>query len=184
MQPLVRRAQGSSDQETVRDALGRLDELALGQALLQQVREVLADKASDTGSTSWKDPVKAMKSVKVAKALYLSRRISTQEYVFFAASPVENVHEGRWFDGAYDSDLKLIKNRMKEIEEEYDIGPDEYLPLSEGPEEYRQLNTQHDEILGRKLTDTLREFHLDDLADLHENNPKEFRRLKRTTGAG
>ena len=155
--PLVRRSHGSTDPEAVRDALGRLDERALGQTLLQQVREVVADIRSDAGSNSWKDPGKAMKSVLLAKALYFSRLVSTQEYIFFAVSPAENVHDGRWFDGVYDTDLKLIKQRMKEIEEEYEVGPDEYLPVSEGPEEYRELSRQYDEILNTKFNETLRE---------------------------
>lgn len=180
LRPLVRRSNGTADRETIRGALERLDERVLGQAVVKQVREVLADSKSDSDSDSpsWKDPAKAMKSAALAKGLYFSRLISTQEYVFFAASPVENVHNSRWEDGAYDAELRLIKQRMKEIEEELEVGLDEYLPLSEAPEEYRNLNSEYSEILAKKFTETLREFGLNDLAYLNEDNPKEFARLR------
>ena len=176
--PLVRRAQGTADQEAIIAALTRLDERALGQALLKQVRDVLVNADSDKGSTPWKDPAKALKSVLVAKALYFSRQISTQEYVFFAASPVATINDSRWTDGNYDFELNDIKKRMKEIEEEYEIGPDEYLPLNEAPKEFVRLNKQYGDILEKKFTEVLREFGLNDLADLNETNPREFARLR------
>jgi len=176
--PLVRRAQGTADQEAIIGALTRLDERALGQALLKQVRYVLLNAGSDKEGTPWKDPAKALKSVLVAKALYFSRQISNQEYVFFAASPVETIHDSRWTDGKYDFELNDIKKRMKEIEEKYEIGPDEYLPLNAAPKEFVGLNKQYGDILDEKFTEVLREFGLDDLADLNKKNPREFARLR------
>src|ERR671922_83077 len=103
------------------DALSRLDNRALGEEVLRQLRDVLSSARSDRPTDSWKDPVTAAKSVALARALYESRRISTQDYVFFAVSPVTGVHEGRWMDGDYERELGPISQGLEAIREEHGL---------------------------------------------------------------
>jgi hypothetical protein len=116
LRPLARRGKGA-DQRALIAALERLDDRALGEDILAQVREVVSKARENRKSGAWKDPRTASGFVALARALYSSRRISTQEYVFFAASPVISVHEGRWLDGQYKEDLERISDAMDEVSE-------------------------------------------------------------------
>ena len=178
LKPLVRRTQRAADRNALIVALGRLDNIALGNDLLGQLRDVLSSAHNDKSKKSWKDPVAAAKSVALAKALYDSRRIPTQHYVFFAVLPVEAVHDGRWMDGDYDKELDPISRAIEAIQKEHGLEPDEFWTRGEGPEEYTSLNSRYEAILDMKFLEVLREFGLDDLADLKQQNPKEFERLR------
>ena len=116
--------------------------------------------------------------MELAIALYASRRISTQEYVFFAVSPVEGVHEGRWFDGAYDDELGPISEAIENIKKEHGLSPDEDWLRDQGPEEWNRLNRQFEAILDSKFLEALSEFGLHDLAALKEQSPEELDRLR------
>src|SRR3990172_5446776 len=95
LKPLVRRSQRVADRKALLAALERLDGRALGEGLLQQLREVVSSGRDHKRSRTWDDPAEVTKSVALARALYASRRISTQEYVFFAVSPVEGLCDAR-----------------------------------------------------------------------------------------
>lgn len=178
LKPLVRRSQRIADRKALIDALGRLDDIALGEDLLAQLRDVLSSAHSHKATKSWKDPVTAAKSVALARVLYNSRRISRQEYVFFAVWPVEVVHDERWMGGEYENELGPISRAIEAIQEEHGLKPDEFWPHGEGPEEYTCLNSRYDAVLDTKFLEVLREFGLHDLADLKEQTPVEFERLR------
>ena len=155
LKPLIRRSQRVADRKALIDALGRLDDRALGEELLAQLRDVLSSAHSDKATKAWKDPVTAAKSVALARVLYNSRRISTQDYVFFAVSPVEGVHEGRWLDGRYENELGPISRAIEEIQKEHGLEPDEFWSHGEGPEEYTRLNSQYEAVLDTKFLEVL-----------------------------
>jgi hypothetical protein len=178
LNPLVRRSQQIAERKAVHDALCRLDDRALGEDLIIQLRDVLSSAHSDKATKAWKDPVRAAKLVALARALYNSRRISTQHYVLFAVSPVEGVHEGRWLDGHYEDELGPISRAIDMLQKEHGLEPDEFWAHGEGPEEYTRLNNQFEAVLDTKFLKVLREFSLDDLADLKERTPLEFEQLR------
>lgn len=178
LKPLVRRSQGADDREALVEALNRLDDRALGENALIQLRDILFSPPSEKQKRTWKDPIRVAASVVGAKVLYDSRRLSTQEYVFFALTPVEQLRDARLDDGHYDKELVSINQAMKVIEEAHGLGPDSYWLLTEAPEEYVRLSRQYEAVLDMKLLETLREFELDDLADLKERSPAEFDRLR------
>ena len=177
LKPLVHQSQLVADRKAIIKALGRLDNIALGNNLLGQLRDVVSSAQSDKTTKSWGDLVAAAKEVALAKALYDSRRISTQEYVFFAVSPVASVHDKRWMDGEYQKELGPISRAIDAIQKEHGLESDEFWPRDEGPKEYTRLNIQYESILDMKFLGVLREFGLHDIADLKEHNPKEYERL-------
>ncbi len=178
LKPLSRRRQRIADQNAIVTALGRLDERALGEEILP---EILAKFSAIRGGRrlgSWKDPEEAKSFVALAKALYAARRISHQQYVFFASSPVDRVHEARWLDGLYDADLHEINRALDAINESHGLQPGEYWPVGKGPADYLRLNEEHDRVLKIAFNRTLREFGLRDLADSNEDAPDIFDRLR------
>lgn len=178
LKPLARRPRRASDLTTYLEALRRLDDRAIGEEILRQLRDVLSSLRSAARARDWKNPADAAKRVALAKALYASRKISKQQYVFFAASPVEAVHEGRHMDGFYDDELAPIREAIERIEEQHGLGPDEYWLRGQGPKEHTRLNKQYEAILETKFIETLREFDLHDLAALVEHSPTEFDQLR------
>lgn len=123
LRPLQRRTHGQLDPEFYVKAVRRLDQRALGEITLAQLNRVVYS-LRDRHSGSWEDPARAKELVALAKALYATRRISRQEYVFYALCPVEAVHEGRISNGNYKTDLQPIEEAIDKIEREEELGPD------------------------------------------------------------
>jgi|SRR3954463_11395518 len=177
LRPLARR-QHSSDRKALVAALERLDSRSLGEDLLSQLQDVIAEMGKDRKSSIREDPVAVAKSVTLTRVLYMSRRISTQEYVLLAVSPIEWVHSDRITDGYYDSDLEPISKAIDKIREAHGLRGGEFWLKGEGPKEYEQLNRQYEAIIDKHFIKTLSEFGLNDLADLREKDPEEFNRLR------
>lgn len=178
LKPLSRHTQRALDRTAYLEALRRLDGRAISENVLQQLRRILSSARSISPSKRWKDPVNAARQVAFAKALYASRRVSLHEYVVFAVFPVEAIHEGRWFDGHYEDELSPISEAIKKVEEDYGLDPNESWPHGQGPKEHIRLNRQYNAILDAKFVETLREFGLNDLANLKERSPKRFEQLR------
>lgn len=177
LKPLSRRQQRASNQGLYFEALRRLDNRAIGENILGQLRNVLSSVRGNASSRDWKNPVQAKRQVALAKALYASRRISRQQYVFFAVLPVETVHEERIIHGHYE-ELKPINQALVRIEKEHGLATDEFWPREQGPPEHIQLNRRYEAILGEKFREALKEFGLDDLAVLLERSPAQFEQLR------
>lgn len=123
-------------------------------------------------------PEGVAKFVALAQALYASRRISRAQYVFFASNPVVRIHEDRWMERLSDDDLRKIEKQMDALEKKYRLKADEYWPVGEAPKDYQRLNDQYNAAFDKDEIKTLREFGLADIADLKENDPIEFDRLR------
>ena len=178
LKSLVHQPQDVAERRALVAALERLDKRALEQDVLVEVREVLAKSGRDKSSGTLGDPGRAAELVASARVLYGARLFSRQEYVFHAVSWVEGVNDARWLDGAFNSELDPIREEIDAIERRHGLNEDEDWPREEGPEEYRCLIDKYDAILDKKLLAALREFGLDDLAHLKEQDPEEFDRLR------
>lgn len=88
LRPLQRRTHGQLDPEFYVKAVRRLDQRALGEITLAQLNRVVYS-LRDRHSGSWEDPARAKELVALAKALYATRRISRQEYVFMRFAPLK-----------------------------------------------------------------------------------------------
>ncbi|HHW09057.1 MAG TPA: hypothetical protein GXX29_03675 [Firmicutes bacterium] len=173
LRPLVQSESGTINSNIIARAVKRLDEYAMADEHVASLcRDALVVRQK--GSGSWKDPSVAIKFIELVKALYSSRRISKQEFVFYAAMPAIHIHEERWTDGYYDDELQQIVGKIERVRAEYGLANDEYWPLGEGPLEYRRLNEEYESVLVKKLISTFREFGLDELAEMKEKSPDEF----------
>lgn len=90
------------------------------------------------------------------------------------SAAVESVHDRRMLEGCYDKDLMEVTTLMDEIREREGLNDDEYWPIGEGPEDYEALEAQYSRILALKFEDALREFGLNDMADLHHQDRDEY----------
>ncbi len=178
LKPLARRPQHTLDATIYLEALNKLKERAIGEDAVRTILGVLSSDRTDERAGTWRDPTKTAKHVALAMALYESRRISKAEYVFFATFPVEALHDGRCINKHYEDDLGHLRRAITKIEEKHGLGPDEGWPRNQGPKEHTSLNRQYDAILDDNFIATLREFGLDDLADLRTRSPEEFDRLR------
>ncbi len=176
LRSLVRRQPERLSLKKILAAVDRLDERALGESAVEDLRTSIGELEKD--AQSWDNPDYASKFLRLTKALYQSRRISRGEYTMYALSCVESVHEERWFKGDYRSELDPIDREIEEIKQKHDLAADEYWPRGDGPPEYQRLTNRYSAVLHRKLAATLREFKLDDLAVLLETDPAEYKRLR------
>src|SRR5947209_4851558 len=101
--------------------------------------ERFSGRSLDGSPPRWRDPDEVRDSVLFAKTLYASRRISRAEYILFAAAPIESIHDARCSDGAYDEDLRRIKEALDAVERKHGLGPNEYWTIAQAPIEYRSL---------------------------------------------
>jgi hypothetical protein len=169
--PLVRRQKRSADQKAMIAAFERIDSLAMGQQLLPEVVKKITAIRRDKNTGRWNKPDYAKNMVWVTRVLYLAGRISHQEYVFLATRTVENIHEDRMLD--YD-EIKVIFTAQDAIRKKYKLKPSQYWAKGDEPGEYRKLDNQFEKVYEKLFIKTLREFDLNDLANLKENEPKEY----------
>src|SRR5271157_2253990 len=181
LRPLDRRRMLISDQKAIVSALERLDDRTLGNAVLPIIAKDAKEVRQNGSQGRWKDPAYIKKQVVLSEALYLSRRISRSEYVYFASSPVETINEECWLDGQFNDELHEIKQEIETIDKESGLLPDQYWPKGQAPDEFRDrynaLEGQYSAVIERHFMAALREFGLDDLANLRERSPDEFDRL-------
>jgi hypothetical protein len=178
LKPLATRKHRTARQKAYMEALSRLDERALGNSLVQQLRDTISPPRTGTEKADWKNPERAKKFVALAKALYAARRISTAEYVIYACNPVESIHDDRWFNGSYNAELSPIDKELGRIREEYGLKGDEAWYRGDEPNEYSQLETVYETILNEKFVEILEEFGLTDLAQLKREDPERFDELR------
>src|SRR6185312_3149341 len=112
LKPIIRRPRQSFDKTQYFEALRRLDERALGESAVMQLRN--GAPSLRKSSEDWTDPAQVRTRIKFAKALYSARRISRHEFVLFAVVPVENIHEKRITKGEY-PELENISNQILAI---------------------------------------------------------------------
>ncbi|MBT6049098.1 MAG: hypothetical protein HOG49_20050 [Candidatus Scalindua sp.] len=172
LKPLNRRLKDSFDRKALNDALIKLEERAIGEHLFDEIRSDINSK-SRKNTDKWNDPEEVKKTVTVAKIMYTSRRISIDKYVFFAVFPVEAYHEKRM-----DIELDPINQKIDEIQKKHGLEEDEYWQIGEGPKEYINLIKKWEDIYDSLFLKTLKEFDLDDLADMILNDTNRFEQLR------
>ena len=97
------------------------------------------------------------------------------------ASAIEDVFDRRMMEEYYEEELREITSKMRAIEKREGLGEFEYWPIGQGPEDYEELNKEYDLIFDKKFEEALREFGLQDMADLYYNN-REVYDAKREKG--
>lgn len=89
---------------------------------------------------------------------------------FHRSSAIEHVSEQRWLDGFYENELGSINSGLDSIREREGLDDDEYWSVGEGPDDYEELNREYSHVLDAKLEETLCEYGLLEMADLHKQN--------------
>lgn len=149
----------------------------MGIDLLNQLREYIEGLGQDT-THLWESPESVHSSVVIATALYRSRRITKQEYVFYCTSPIERIFEHRISIGEYSTEFDSINDAMAELRKDYGLEEyDEWLS-GEAPEDYEHLNVQWTAIYDKYHIINFKEFAPDDLFKMYEDDPDEFNKFR------
>lgn len=182
LKPLGRRRAIKADRQAIATALERLDDRTLGNAVLPEIARAAKDERRLGNQPSWRDPTQVLKQLALTEALYMSRRISRSMYVYFASSPVESINEARCFEGEFDDELWNIKQAIEAIDKQSGLRPNQYWPRGQAPDEFRDqydlLEKEYCAVIERRFITALREFGLDDLANLRQDSREEFERLR------
>ncbi len=178
LKPLVRRRPNTADRKALISAFERIDDLAIGGALLKQLQDVVKDLQQPKSSRGMFDIDSAKKQIALASALYQSRQISREEFVFFSVFPVDRIFDERMFDGVYDDKFGHINEALDKIRKEYGLKDDEDWNVGEGPAEYTILNKKWEAVWNKLFLKCLREFGLDDFAYLIRTNRDKFNELR------
>ena len=91
---------------------------------------------------------------------------------------MERVHDRRWSDGMYNSELDGINAGIEAILKREGLHEGEDWPIGEEPDDYMELDEQFSQVLDAKFEETLREFGLVDMANLHSNDQVEYDKLR------
>jgi hypothetical protein len=179
LKPLYRRQLSTIDRYDLFRAMRCLDDLACGEEMLETIKVYVRNKKGENEqSRLYKEDGGTEKHIGLVKALFAARRIPKHKYVFYCSSATEYAHDDDWMTGRGGELLGKIRNRMKLIEEEYGLKPDEYWPTGQAPKEYDELSRQSDEIYDEMFAKKLRSFGLNDLAELWNINRREFDELR------
>jgi len=129
-----------------------LDEYTKGEQLFQKVQKSLfqLEDMSHENPNRLRNNTYIKKMLLQSKILYITNRISREEYIASSLTFTEAFHDNRWDSDFYSSRLNNIKKTSKKC----------------------------DEIYEQTYIETLREFQLNDLADLKEKSKKKFENLQ------
>jgi hypothetical protein len=182
LRPLERRRKLIANQTAILKALEQLDNRAFGAEVLPKAAKSAKAARKGIGKGAYKDPSVIRKQVELTKALYLSRRISRAEYVCYGSFPVETINEERWIDGQFQSELGKLQLQIDKLDKESGLLPGQFWPRGQAPEKFKDryalLEKQYSDVIEGRFTAALKEFGLDDLADLRETDVEEFDRLR------
>lgn len=165
--PLGRKRYHSLTRRRILAAAMLLDTTGAHLASLRSMSQRFKTAKSQAAKDSWKDLDAAVEWVAFSKALFDARHISVAELVFYVSASVEGVHEGRWLDGAYDSEVRPISDALKALESgEWDES------------EYSRLNRAYDELFEDKLLGTFQEIAPDFIHALYRDDHERYRLLR------
>ncbi|RUR17190.1 hypothetical protein ELY21_11520 [Legionella sp. km535] len=176
--PLTKRSQALSSHDSNQKSLKVLDGWAKSQSVMQEISQILYPNNKFEKKLSFSNFNDVQIAVLQAKALYLSYRFCREEYTYFILAPIESFHDSRWSDKFYDARIRPILDKMDEIEKKHGLKDGHSWPAGKGPREYNKLSKEYDKIYEETFIETLREFDLNDLADLKAKKPREFDRLR------
>lgn len=135
----------------------------------REIQKKTAPKSSqskaETRARAW---IEWMESAEDAGVLAPSHRFLMRVHA------VETVHDERCFNGSYDEDLASINAQIDEIRLREGLDEDEDWGIGEGPEDWNELNNQYEKILDMKFEETLREFGLNDIANLYRDDRETY----------
>lgn len=176
--PLAKRPKDLCSQDSNAKSLKFLDNWAQSQTIMQDIQQLLYPNNQHENKLSFSNFKDVQTAILQAKALYLSHRFCKEEYIFFALIPVESFHDSRWSSSFYDARVRPIQDKMDEIEKKHGLNSGHYWPEEKGPREYNRLSKEYDKLYDETFIETLREFDLNELANIKAKKPKEFDRLR------
>jgi hypothetical protein len=101
--------------------------------------------------------------------------------LYFAAMAVHSIAEEAVSVADEQGRLAELGSRMDEIQKREGLQDDEFWPLDESPEDFRQLFSESEELFAKVydavFTTMLRRYHLDDVLDLYENHREQFEKM-------
>jgi hypothetical protein len=127
-------------QEQIEEMVQHLRRKASATVASAQLAESTRARSKQTRRT----PEAARDDIALAKALYESGRFTESEYLFFSIFPIEDIHQSRWLEGAYESELGPIGSKMDSIARKYGLADDEYWTKQEAPQEYLTLSDEYE----------------------------------------
>ena len=114
----------------------------------------------ESEAKAWLDTVQSAEAAGVLNPSYR---------LLLTLCPIERVHDERCLGGLYESDLCDIKADLDAIREREGPDDDEDWRIGDGPEDWEELQQQYSGVLDRKFEEALREYGLDDIADLYHS---------------
>lgn len=177
LRPMLRRRVDPAPDNKLRDAIAELEVRALALSLLPSIAERQRKARNKREENNREDPASTIAMMEFSKTLYLARKISLQQYVFYAALTIEGVHDGRVEDGLY-PDLEKISNKMREIEIKHGLKQDEYWPRAAGPKEWQVLSARWDRVYDKLLAKTFAGLEGGLVSNLFACRRREFDRLR------
>jgi len=113
-----------------------------------------------------------------AKVTQSRKHLRDEFKLYFAAMAAHGIAEEAVSVADEQGRLAELGHRMDEIQEREGLQDDQFWPVGEGPEDYQQLCSETEELFARVydtvFTTMLRRYHLDEIADLYENNREQF----------
>ena len=116
----------------------------------------------------------ARKWLELAESAENAGEMSPSHRFFMRVSAIESVNEARLLNGFYNEDLASIREQMDAIHQREGLDENEYWSIGEGPVDWEELNCQYSQVLDITFENTLREFGLNDIADLHHADRDKF----------
>ena len=121
---------------------------------------------------------RAQSLIVLTEKRYQAGLLSEQErmsYIYYAVADL--IHETKWMNGYYSSDLDPISQKMRAIEKLHGLSNYQYWKKGDAPSEYQLLDKEYEKILDLKLEAEFIEFAPRELSDLFISDKEAFETL-------
>ena len=161
---------------------GQIDsDVAAGEKDFQRLMEDSDAEQLEGGETPEEMARYHHKQMVRAKVTQSRKHLREEFKVYFAAMAAHGIAEEAVSVADEQGRLAELGQRMDEIQEREGLQDDEFWPVGEGPEDFRQLCNESEELIAKVhdtvFTTMLRRYHLDEIADLYENDRDRFEEL-------
>ncbi|KTD73816.1 hypothetical protein [Legionella tucsonensis] len=155
-----------------------LDNFAKSQEILKEILGLLYPNGKKQSKSDFSKTQNVERAIIQAEALYYSHRFCKEQYIFFVLLPIEHFHESRWSNSYYKKRIDPIVKKIDEVKKRHGLKDDEDWPARHGPREYHRLSKEYDKLFDQTFVEVLKEFGLNDLADLKEKKPQKLNKLR------
>lgn len=178
--PLTKRSKEFTNVSSLSKALNILEKSVHNERQFQEILpeiklQLREPKKSNLSSLN---PEILKQKLAKAKVTFSANRMFEEQYTFYCLMLIEDFFYDQWNSKKYKKFIQPLEQEMAKIRSRYKLEENEDWYVDDEPKEYKQLQQKYNDLYNQYFINTLREFDLNEIADLKCNNSQSLDELR------